>query len=339
MLTKLQLKKIEDLIRRRMLSFTHEVLGPTVLTQAEISELKRYGLLRANVKNFTGEAHILGKIVAFVKREEAKNISFQKLMLLADDLKPMTQVEKKAIEWAREHTGQYIKGLGDDMVKDVGAAIARTSSSAMRAVQDEVIDAVTNRKIVSELKTALFHAVDDKYRDWQRIATTEMTSAIQNGIYQAIRDEHGPEQLVYKRPNTTACKHCKRIYLEDDGVTPIIFKLTDLEDSNVGKRASDWGPTVGPVHPWCQCQLHMLPEGFEFEKKRVVTKPFTKDGKEYKNGSTISESDYDSLSDSERGHTGYDAVLERTGRESRPTTRKSLESRPISDIDDCVCRY
>ena len=39
------------------------------------------------------------------------------------------------------------------------------------------------------------------------------------------------EQLVYKRPNPDACQHCKRVYLTD-GITPRVFKLSDLTDSN-----------------------------------------------------------------------------------------------------------
>jgi hypothetical protein len=258
---------------------------------------------------------------------------------MAKRMTPTTAVEKKMIQFATDHAGEYIKGLRDDMVKEVKASATRTGRSALRAVQDEVADAIENRKTVKELKTALFDAIDDRSRDWQRIASTEMNDAIQQGIYSEIREksEHGAEQFVYKRPNPDACAHCKRVYLED-GV-PKIFKLSELADSNVGRKAHAWLPTIGSVHPWCQCQLHMLPDGYGFVKRRVVLEPFTRDGKEYKKGQIVEDAEFAEMADSQKRKTGFDAIMAFTG--ERPTLERSLKSQPLSDNgeDQCVCGY
>lgn len=307
MLTKAQLEKIEKLIRQRFLAFTYEALGDRALTTEEIRELQAAGLLRSNVRNLVGDAYTLGKIATMIDPEAARRLTYEQAKKMASKMAPTTEVEKRSIEWAQDHAGQYIKGLSDDMVKEVRAASARTASSAIRAVQDEVAEAIRDRKTVSQLRSSLFDAIDDRARDWQRVAFTEMNESIQRGIYHEIRRNSplGADQLVYKRPNPDACKHCKRVYLEDDGVTPRVFKLSELADSNYGLKAHEWQPTIGSVHPWCQCQLQMIPEGYDFVKNEAG-----------------------------------EAILEYTGRTARPRVKKSMNNEPLSDTDhDCTCSY
>lgn len=333
MLTKLQLKKIEEIIRRRFLRLTYETLGERALTEEEISQLQRAGLLRSNVRNFTGDAYTLGKIVSHLDKASARNMTFDQVKRAAGKF-PTTEVEKRAMEYASEHTGQYIRGISDDIVKEVRAEASRSSMDALRAVQSEVSSAILNRKTTSELKSALHRVIQGKTRDWLRVASTEMTDAIQRGVYQEIynQSEDGAEQLVYKRPSPNACKHCKRVYLLGDGVTPKVFKLSELEESNIGKNASEWGPTVGAVHPWCQCQLSPVPEGFDFVKRPVASTNFGR----YKKGQIIEN--FSELSDEDKKKTRMSAILEFTGETASLTTEKSFYQE--SDIDDvCTCSY
>jgi hypothetical protein len=132
------------------------------------------------------------------------------------------------------------------------------------------------------------------------VASTEISSAIQNGIAHEIRNNYGSDALVYKMPNPDACKHCRVAYLTESGV-PKIFRLSDLSDSNYGKKVSDWEPTIGPLHPWCQCQLHYVPKGYDF----VIDK----DGK---------------------------PVLEFVGKDAKPSVKKSIKSDLIK-ADGHIC--
>jgi hypothetical protein len=88
---------------------------------------------------------------------------------------------------------------------------------------------------------------------------------------------------VFKRPRPDACKFCKLLYIRPDGVTPRVFKLSDLlaNGTNVGRRAgrptrsgrsrTEWKATIGAVHPFCQCELHVLPDGMGFNAKGQMT--------------------------------------------------------------------
>ena len=340
MLTKKQLKQISDIIHRRFLSFTYETLGERALTSDEIAELKRVGLIRDSVRSLTGDGYTIGRVVAALDRTDARGLDFDEILRAARKI-PQTQVETQMIEWASAHAGEYIKGISDDMVKEVGATSAREVGSAIRAIADQVKEAIEQRKTPSQLKTMLFDVIDDKAKDWGRVASTELNNAIQSGIYNEINRNHGSAQLVYKRPSPNACKHCKRVYLEADGITPIIFQLNDLEDHNFGEKAADWGPVIGSVHPWCQCQLMMIPDGYDFEKRKVAQEAFKEGGREYKRGQIIPNSVFDTLSEDGRNKIGHNAILEFTGTTAKPSTRKSLV---LSDMghghdDDCSCEY
>ena len=62
------------------------------------------------------------------------------------------------------------------------------------------------------------------------------------------------------------CEHCKRLFLGPDG-KPYIWRLADLQafGTNVGRKTRDWQPTVGTVHPNCQCQMIRIPVNFGFD--------------------------------------------------------------------------
>lgn len=310
-LTKTQIEAIANIIKERFTRFTYEALGERALTPAEIEELSASGLVRNNLRNLVADPVILGKVLALMP-PSARSISYDELLSFVNKNGiPLTEVEQQSIDYATEHAGQYISGIRDMAIRDVRAMSARSSGEALRKVQEGVSEAIANRETTSELKTRLFDTLDDRTRDWQRVAHTEMNTAIQNGIYQEIRDKSpsGGDQLVFKRPAPDACKYCKKLYLDVDGVTPKIFKMTELAESNIGMKAPDWQPTIGSVHPWCHCQLYVLPEGFSFVKKRVATEPV----RGFKTGQVVEESKFSSLGEKDKSKVKWDAVLAYTG--------------------------
>ena len=341
MLTKAQVKKLQELIRERYLTFTWDALGDGALSPTELEILKRKGIIRESVRELSGDAHAFGKIAALFARDAARKLTYKEVEAIAKKMAPTTAVERKAIEYARDHAGTHIRGIMDDTIKDATAAIARRSDAALRAVREGVSDSIKNRETISELKTVLYDAIDSRGRDWQRVAHTEINTSIQNAIYGEIREksDEGPNQLVFKRPNPDACAHCKRVYLKADGVTPRIFKLSDLQDTNVGLKAKDWKPTIGSVHPWCNCQLSIVTDGHDFVKQRIIVEPFSRGPKKFLRGQTITSEQYAAFTPEQKSKTGWDAVLQFTG-ETGERTEKSMINFIISDKDaECICEH
>jgi len=310
-ITKKQLNQILDAIEKRMLTFSVDVIGEVSLSPEELRRLKSFGIIRKNVKNMVVDATNYGRLVALLPESIRGKLSLSDIEKMSSKLKPMTDVEKNAIEYSKIHSGEYIKGLKDTMLKDVRTTIVGQSLEALR---ETMVSSISERKTVSELKTALFDLFDDRNRDWRRVASTEINNSIQFGIAASIKeasDEEG-DQLVFKRPNPDACKHCLRLFLQQDG-TPKIFKIGDLAISNVGKKANDWLPTVGGVHPFCHCQLHVVPDGFGFKKRSTASTEFVDNGKKYKAGQQISDSELAGMSEINKRKIKQESILEFEG--------------------------
>jgi hypothetical protein len=60
-----------------------EALGEDALTEEEINELKRLGLLRGSVRHFVGDSYTLGKIAQLVERAKAEEMSYAEAMKIA----------------------------------------------------------------------------------------------------------------------------------------------------------------------------------------------------------------------------------------------------------------
>lgn len=170
----------------------------------------------------------------------------------------LTQAEQASLQWARTKAAQHVQGLGNVVASDFSTiaieADAQLRRQAEEIIREEVSENVQKREAWRQIVTALGDRTDDWARDLGRIAATEKHDAIQQGQARAMKRKRGRgsgDVRVSKQPNPDACKHCIRLYT--DGGKPKIFWLSELEKNgtNVGRKAADWLPVVGPVHPWC----------------------------------------------------------------------------------------
>ena len=140
---------------------------------------------------------------------------------------------------------------------------------SLRSISQNTRD-ISRGKLIQQLRDS----TDDMKRDWHRVVQTELWDAKLHGEASAIIEGDSPfssdkgETMVYKRPAPDCCPVCRRLYLEEDGVTPRVFKLSDLIENgtNYGKKQTEWVATLGVVHPNCQCTLGIKPPDTEFDK-------------------------------------------------------------------------
>jgi hypothetical protein len=135
-------------------------------------------------------------------------------------------------------------------------------------VRDKTAQNIARRETIQQLRSDLGWATGDWARDWDRIAATEKQNSLLHGQAAHYRRRFGKGVEVFRRPMPDACKHCKRLHLGPDGF-PRIFKLEDLEanGSNFGKKASEWLPVIGAIHPNCQCPMSRRPAGWGFNEE------------------------------------------------------------------------
>lgn len=205
-----------------------------------------------------------------------------------DDPQVVTEAEREAVSILRDRIGQHVRGLGNKLDAAVGRVLVDADDKLRRRrltkVQREVAAGVESRSEVAEVARKIREATMDLRRDWLRVAHTEMHNAVEEAkaIVLAHRSEDR-DPRAFKRPHGDACPFCKLLYLKPDGVTPRVFKLSELlaNGTNVGKRAgrpvlsgrsrTEWKAVVGAVHPFCRCQLQVLPAGMGFDVRGKLT--------------------------------------------------------------------
>lgn len=275
--TPAQVQEIAAIIRQYHTAFVASV-APDTVTEAEVQLLIDAGILPPETLSFIDDAYTYGQLTATVKRYENRD-ALKKLGY--DSFKrrvqkrpiPLTLQERAAVQWAEHSAAIHIRGLGNKVADDFATVAIEADADLRRryekVISDEVKQGIERRRTWRKVASEIGHATGDWSRDLGRIAATEMQRAHQEGFAQGLRKREGDDAMVAKIPNADACKHCVRLHLTNgQGSAPRIFKLSDLEanGSNVGRKAAEWKPVVGTVHPWCACELIHVPPGWRFEE-------------------------------------------------------------------------
>jgi len=275
-LTKEQLKEIERIIDDHIGIIMKISVGEDRQVNKDL--LKKLGIPE-DAPDMIQNAFVLGKIIQLLEENDIKKMTFDQLKEKAKEYK-LTTVERNSLDYARKNAAKYVTGLGQRIKTDITGKIDEISHDAnleaaeRKIIRDTVAQGILKQQSRSRLVSELGHATGDWKRDWKRLAHTELWNSKLLGEAitilqgQSIYGDKGGDTLVYRRPSPDACQHCKRLYLEDDGVTPKVFKLSELlkNGTNVKKKVSEWKPIVGATHPNCTCPIAVLPDGFGFDK-------------------------------------------------------------------------
>ena len=151
------------------------------------------------------------------------------------------------------------------------AAEAKAKAKTVQAVQSFLIDA-GNKGVKTDLQTVLegklYEVMGEAQRDVKRIMETESTvvrnTSIMDGIVRsnAAAGIDDPTVFFVTVRDQHRCEECTRLHVQPDGVTPRVWKLSEL-GSGYHKRG-DPQPKVGGLHPHCRCVLTTLMPGYGF---------------------------------------------------------------------------
>jgi hypothetical protein len=271
LLTAEQLLEIRKIIEEMHYAFIANAITPKAVPEEVLDVLKEKGLLDPSITTIQ-DSYLYGHILAQLGTKEVADMTYDQFKRYVKNKPlPLTKTEKQAALLASMHAAEYVKGLGNRVAIDIGQTLIEADEALRAKLESEIKDQVElnilRRETISELKSELQWKTKDWARDWDRIAITEKQRAMLNGQADGLKSQHGPDVLVAKQPMPDACKHCKALYLNKDGL-PRIFRLSDLEanGTNVGKKTGQWQATVGPLHPNCQCVLLHIPEGWGFDE-------------------------------------------------------------------------
>jgi len=262
---------VKEVIQKHNAAFVVDVFGPTAIPAGVVADLKSAGLLEGHEDLFE-TAYTYGQLVAKLQDPNMPTWDLDKVKAeLAKNPIPLSAVEEQAIQTAKINAAQYVQGLGNTIDIQTGKLLIEADQAQRKKLQADIqtstSENVASRSTVGTLKSKLGHAMQDWTRNLDRIAVTEKHNVMQEGVADGFRKQYGEDARVSLIAMPDACKHCLRLSLGPDGA-PIIFKLSQLgaPGSNVGKKAADWVPSIGSIHPNCQCQAVRVPAGWGYDE-------------------------------------------------------------------------
>lgn len=285
LLDKEALQKILDIIKKRHNLFAYKIGLREQLSDDDIRDLvKEYGAEGLHqIQKFMSDAYYAG----YIRSKDFKTTPHTIVSheTFANASKPvLNDLQKYSIEHSNEVLNGYIQGLSSQAATAMTQLVQSYNNAYKNQLMTKVgvpmsiINEQANRS-VGELATAMKDVAGQVSRDWGRVSRTETTNAINIGMTDRIvkqnSDRNPNEILVMKRVVNDAalCKHCFRLHLMPDGVTPRVYTLEEVlgNGTNIGRKANDWEMTIGAVHPNCRCSLIYLPEGYWFSPTGEMT--------------------------------------------------------------------
>jgi hypothetical protein len=274
-----QLRELAQIIRDAHTAVTIGGISPAVVPQEEVRRLIARGIVPKSALQIIDDAFMFGQLLSELRTLEqarvAKRFTYKQFKQRIKK-KPIatTPHERAAMNTARQSAASYVTGLGNRVADDFSTIAIEADRKLQRKYREVIRDAlqenIERRETVRQLASEIGHRTGDWARDLRRIAVTEKQRAMQEGQRERLVARHGdPKAIrVAKIPDPDACKRCIELHLTGGaGSKPRIFKLSDLEanGTNVGRKQAEWKAVVGPVHPWCACELVHVPEGWGFD--------------------------------------------------------------------------
>lgn len=270
LLTAFQRRQIQQIVRDGHLAFIAEMFGPTSISRDDFDRLRAAGKIRDEKllpQDVAVAAHALG--VTSANEQGAHGTAGGHVL---------TETEREAVELFRDRMAQYALGLGDQLDAAIGHVLLDVDQKRRRRRLTADRDARNeDRAAAAEVSHRIYDAAKDLRSAWLRTTHTELHNATEESKA-IVLAQHHPDRdpRVFLEVRKDGCSFCKLLYLRPDGVTPRVFKLSQLlaNGSNVGrkanrptlkgKNATEWKPVVGAAHPFCMCRLRHLSEGMGF---------------------------------------------------------------------------
>jgi hypothetical protein len=175
--------------------------------------------------------------------------------------KPPNELERDALKSLLDTANGYIETLKSKASTNIAEridALAREASVKNRKfteedVQDILSDEMARSK--SQMK-AIAEAESTKFRNLGTLMNISRISA-------NLGDNDPTVFFIVVRDNVT-CEECKRLHLMPDGVTPRLWKFTELNQGYHRRGMNE--PSAFGLHPHCRCTLTYLSPGFGFDK-------------------------------------------------------------------------
>lgn len=172
----------------------------------------------------------------------------------ADALKSLLESSHGYLESLKNRTRSNVTERIDGAIKEAQLRKEKIGQEIVQFVVEEEME-----KAKAHLKT-IVESESTKLRNVGSLMDISRVAA-------SISDQDPNVFFVVVKDGST-CKECLRLHLMPDGVTPRVWKLSELKQS-YHKRGSDQ-PSAFGLHPHCRCTLTYLTKGFGFSANGLL---------------------------------------------------------------------
>ena len=263
-----QIQELIDIVEFNNSLFICTNIGSDCLTLSEKSILTRRGIdWRKYTDSYIDFAYKFGMIAESVRnKKKVSELTFQQLkkFISSGKFQPLSEQEKYTLNIVKKQCYKDVTNLKNNIVNDLYQITVDLSNKDRysKILKESSKQVVNGRLSVKEFSKLLSNKTQDWQHDFDRVADYIMHSSYQHGKANELLKNYGVDVKVWYRVHKDACKHCKKIYLEKDQLTPKVFKLIDVinNGSNIGVKSENYKPTVYSLHPWCRCELEQAVE-------------------------------------------------------------------------------
>lgn len=176
-----------------------------------------------------------------------------------------------------QHSEELLNSVLKIGMSYLDATKEKAKAKTIHKVQTFITDA-HNKGIDTDVETVLGGEISNLWgeltTDVKRIVETESTIARNTSLLDSITKVNlsaginDPVIFFVVVRDNTLCTECKRLHLQSDGVTPRVWRMSEL-GSGYHKKG-DPNPKVGGLHPNCRCILVTLLKGYGFSSSGMV---------------------------------------------------------------------
>lgn len=254
-LTPAQLSELETTMFEVGLAHTSRMVGIPVDPAVE-RRLRRWGWTQQEVLDFPGLAYRFALIRHLIQARRLR--TFDELVRAAM-AHPVSAAERQAINIARSESLNLLMPVYDQAGRLIRGAALRRERELLRNMIRQGIE-----RRIHPLALARDMFKEERaggiYRDFERIARTEIANAYSVGSWRADRasGKFTLQDRVYRITRPNACKICLALYTNPDG-TPRLYRVRDLENGtapeiDIGVRKERlYRAVIGATHPNEMC--------------------------------------------------------------------------------------
>jgi hypothetical protein len=194
-----------------------------------------------------------------------RNFGLANLFVQAMQNKTPNPIEQDILKSILNSAHGYIESLKNKTASNIVERIdglAREASLKNQKMDEDEVQAILNEEM-KRTSSNLQSLVESESTKFRNLGNAMEISRVASSL-----EDMDPTVFFVVVRDNKLCSECRRLHLMPDGVTPRLWKLSELKQG-YGKRG-DETPSLFNRHPNCRCTLTYLSSGFSFDKKGKI---------------------------------------------------------------------